>query len=255
MSDGKLGVAIVGSCVTRDLITHIPSVLEKICLQTYLARATVISIVAKQSHLIESESLNGIPENFEARCFRQDAAKQHSAILRGKAVDVVLLDLIDERHSTYIFGDCALTRTKISDKCVHRISRSVGYTIVNPLSEDWQKMQRKCLPLFAKLLKNSVGGRRFVVHAAKYAKSYIENDRLVYFDDQKKIESWNIYLDWAYRVLVEELSADVIDVSAAQTYAGGQHLWDLAPFHYDKSYYSLLWKKLEQHLGIKDKTL
>jgi Family of unknown function (DUF6270) len=252
MSEGKLGVAIVGSCVTRDLITHIPSVSEKINLQTYLARATVISIVAKRSNLIELESVNDIPENFEARCFRQDATKQHGAILRRKNADVVLLDLIDERHSTYIFGDCALTRTKISDKCFHRISRSLTHTTLNPLSEDWKKMQKKCLPLFAKLLKNSVGTGRFVVHAARYAKSYIEKDRLVLFYDQEKIESWNSYLDWAYRVLVSELDADVIDVSDTQTYAGGQHLWDLAPFHYDKGYYSLLWNKLQPHLNIKD---
>lgn len=243
-------LAIVGSCVSRDLLTHQPEAESHFRLGPYVSRATMISMASEPSPalvtLLETEST----KSFDDRRFHHDVRKNYFDLLRRSAPDVVVVDLIDERHSTCCFEDGrAITYTALSKQFLQKHGWLRRTAVVAPLSDDWGRRQAAATEAVAARLRATLPHARFLVHEAKYATHHLSAEGgVVAFDDQSKIERWNAYLDEAYARLRELLGGERLAVDDGLVRGGGNHLWDLAPFHYDRSYYVDLARRLARAL-------
>lgn len=244
----KLRVAILGSCVTRDLFTHIPEALNRIDLGPYVSRASLISMAAGAPRQVIAKLGTLVGKRFDDRRFVLDARKDYFRILAKFQPDILVLDLIDERHSTYLFDDGALTLTKVSkeflaDHGLQQLTRTI-----NPFGPDWPSLQQRAVESLVQRLQSDLSGARFLVHAAPYASQYLKAGEICDFADQTLIQRWNGFLEAAYARLAEGLQASLIRSDSDSILAGGQHLWDLAPFHYDIGYYRSAWSALAPFL-------
>jgi len=246
MSDAiaKHRLAILGSCVTRDLFTHLPEALERVELGPYVSRATLISMASSAPARVVAKLGAHVAKRFDDRRFVLDARKDYFRVLAKFKPETVVLDLIDERHATYLFDDGALTVTKVSKEFLveHGLQR-VPRT-VSPFDPEWPALQERSLEALIHRLRADLPGTRFIVHAAPYALRYLSSGEVRSFPDPEPIRRWNAYLDDAYAQLAEGLAAPSVGPGHSGTLAGGQHLWDLTPFHYDVGYYRILWAAL-----------
>lgn len=242
-------LAILGSCVSRDLFTHVPEALQAVRLGPYVSRATLISLAGQASGRVVSLLGRAPGKGFDDRRFIQDARKDHLRILAGDEPDVLMLDLIDERHATYVLDDGVLTQTKVSRNFLelHKLNR--GAQLIPPFSDEWTSLQPASIRAVAESLRARLPEAVFVVHRARYASRYLDAGQIKEFADQDWIRRWNHYLDGAYDELTQRLGAQTLQVDAGSQLAGGTHLWDLTPFHYDVRYYRALWSSLQVILG------
>ena len=246
MSDtpDKHRLAILGSCVTRDLFTHIPQALDEVELGPYVSRATLISMAGTVPRAVVSRLGEHVAKRFDDRRFVLDARKDYFRVLAKYQPQTLVLDLIDERHATYLFDDGALTVTKVSKEFLveHGLQRLAR--VVSPLGPEWQSLQDRSLEALIRRLRADLPSTRFIVHAAPYALRYLSAAEPRGFPDTEPSRRWNAYLEPAYQRLVDGLGAPRIGVGSAAALAGGQHLCDLTPFHYDIGYYRALWAEL-----------
>lgn len=241
----KHRLAILGSCVTRDLFTHLPGALDRVELGPYVSRATLISMCGSAPARVVAKLGAHVAKRFDDRRFVLDARKDYFRVLARYKPETVVLDLIDERHSTYLFDDGALTVTKVSKEFLAEHGLQRLPRMVSPLGLEWQALQERSLRALVCRLRAELPGTRFIVHAAPYALRYLNSGEVRSFTDTEPIRRWNAYLDDAYAQLAEGLAAPSVGPGHAGTLAGGQHLWDLTPFHYDIGYYHMLWNALE----------
>ena len=250
-TDAKHRLAILGSCVTRDLFTHIPEALQHVELGPYVSRATLISMASSMPRTVVAKLGHHIAKRFDDRRFVLDARKDYFRVLAKHNPEIVVLDLIDERHATNLFDDGALTVTKVSKEFlvehgIHRLPRQI-----KPFSPEWVALQERSLDTVVRRLKVELPATRFVVHAAPYALRYLVGGEARDFPDPEPIRRWNAWLDAAYARLADGLAAPVLGPGPGGAMAGGQHLWDLTPYHYDIGYYRTLWAAIA---GLLDRT-
>lgn len=239
-------IAILGSCVTRDLFTHLPAALEQVELGPYVSRSTLISMAAAAPRQVVALLREQSAKKFDDRRFIQDARKDHFEILARHAPEFLVLDLIDERHATYLFADGAVTLTKVSRDFLtaHRIQGQAR--TVAPFSADWQGLVDRSIGPVTERLRKLLPATRFIVHRALHCERYLDGGQVHVFEDLEPIRRWNRYLEASYDALQDRLPAVALQVAPAHALAGGKHLWDRTPFHYDVGYYTDLWSQLRQ---------
>lgn len=246
----KHRLAILGSCVTRDLFTHVPEALDQVELGPYVSRATLISMAGNVPRVVVARLGDHVAKRFDDRRFVLDARKDYFRVLAKYKPETVVLDLIDERHATYLFDEGALTVTKVSKEFLveHGLQRLPR--LVSPFGPDWQALQERSVQALILRLRTELPSTRFIVHAAPYALRYLAGGETRSFPDLEPSRRWNAYLGGAYDHLAQGLAAQRIGAGPDNALAGGQHLWDLTPFHYDVGYYRTLWAQLAVLLGL-----
>jgi hypothetical protein len=245
----KHRLAILGSCVTRDLFTHVPQALDTVELGPYVSRATLISMAGRVPARVVSRLAGHTAKRFDDRRFVLDARKDYFRVIAKDVPDFLVLDLIDERHATYLFDDGALTLTKVSKEFLAEHGLQRLPRVVSPFDAEWLRLQSQSIESLISRLRADLPGTRFVVHAAPYALRYLAEGAVRDFPDLAPIRRWNEFLEGAYARLAEGLGATIIGPGTAGALAGGEHLWDLTPFHYDIGYYRSLWSSLSSLLG------
>jgi hypothetical protein len=184
-------------------------------------------------------------ERFDDRRFVQDLKKSYWQILSDSASDILLIDLIDERHATFVQDGVAVTYTSTARPHLDPLlEQGLGLTL-KPMTGVWEKYTFDSLVKFAHLIKSSLPKESVcIVHHARYATRYLSplRDSKIDFPvhQQELIHKWNRFLNRAYDRLSEELGAHSIRLPDDDVIAGGNHLWDLMPYHYDISYYEKL---------------
>lgn len=100
-------VAIHGSCVSRDTVTHLAGSVE---LLVYVARQSLLSVGSPAAGV--AGRLDPIASPFQERMVRGDLRGDALDVLAGVAdrVDVLLLDLVDERSGVLDVGGGTVTR-------------------------------------------------------------------------------------------------------------------------------------------------
>lgn len=241
-------LAIVGSCVSRDLHTHVPAAEGALPVAGYVSRATMQSMASSPCPLLAPLLRSVKAKSFDERRFLQDIAKDHVQTIASAAPDVLLIDLIDERHGTAWLGDCAITHTRVCQAHLkaHRVRPDA---IARPFDDRWRERQDAALRHNARRLRAAAQGARVLVHRARYATHFLEAGVRRPFEDQDKIARWNAYLTDAYDALQAEMGGTALAVDDNLVVAGGVHLWDVAPYHYDRGYYDALWRVIQRLLA------
>lgn len=242
-------IGIWGSCVTRDLFGY-DYISKKYILFPYISRTTIYSSLSSPiTSLIDP--INISDANFEGRRCQQDIKKNYWSILNkaSKNMDILIIDLIDERHNTYVKNNMSCTVTQTSKPFILNLLNSgLGYTL-KTLSPKWESVTLSLAKEFAgKILYNIGKDTIILIHKAYYAESFLSVDRnnIKDFNIQKltKIRQWNNFLENAYNILINLLGAYQIAVDKKYIIAGGDSKWDLHPYHYDSIYYREFYKQI-----------
>lgn len=205
----------------------------------YLSRTTAISAAASPvPNQYINPDLNRVL-GFDDRRFVSDFKKIHFQLLADSEWDVLLIDLIDERHATYVLSESALTYTKSSREYIDPLLQKGIGKLLPPLGPEAVKETHLALARIVNEIKKVRKSRPVYVHAAKYATKHLADGNCVDFPDAvgKNSARWNLFLDDAYRILTLEGGFEGLCVDEKLCLAGGDHKWDLTPFHYDRSYY------------------
>lgn len=238
-------IGILGSCVSRDLFSRVTDLAGHFTLGPYISRASMISMVSMPmpNSCIDPSGISN--HKFDDRRFLQDLDKSYWRILSDSASDILLIDLIDERHATFVQDGVAVTYTSSARPHLDPLLEQGFGVRLKPMTEVWEKYTFDSLARFAHLIKSSLPKESVcIVHHARYATRYLSplRDSIIDFPvhQQESISKWNRFLNRAHDRLSEELGAYSIRLSDDDVIAGGNHFWDLVPYHYDISYYEKL---------------
>jgi hypothetical protein len=235
-------IGIVGSCVSRDLFSRATDLSAHFNLGPYVSRASMISMVSMPMPNSYIDPSRVSTHGFDDRRFVQDLEKSYWRILSDSASDIVLIDLVDERHATFVLDGVAVTYTSSARPHLDRLLEQGLGVMLKPMTEVWEKYIFDSLARFAHLVKSSLPKESVcIVHHARYATRYLSPHRDSKIDfpvhQQVSISKWNRFLNRAHERLTVELGAYSLRLPDDDVIAGGDHLWDLTPYHYDISYY------------------
>lgn len=107
-------IAIFGSCVSRDLVEFMPN--SEVAV--YIARQSVTSHLSP--HGTDNADLDSLSSQFQLRMVRGDLSGNGIASICEQAsdIDLVLVDLIDERRGYWLFPDgTTMTNSLEAESC------------------------------------------------------------------------------------------------------------------------------------------
>lgn len=229
-----LKLAIFGSCVSRDVITHLPPSVD---LVSYIARSSLVSA----SHNTAYQGQTGIPESvsrFEERMIRHDLEKTGLRTLLDSKPDVVLVDLIDERFRVYRLGDSVVT---LSANLVYEPlgveMRREGTLILR--DELFEEAFSQCATLFVERL-SPAGEMRILINEAYWAETFICDGEISTFKNLDEIRENNRLLRRYYDVFRRLIPKKNFISFDGPLHADPNHIWKLSPFHYTQDFYEFL---------------
>ena len=242
----KIRVAILGSCVTRDLFEFQAGALADYEICFYMARSSVISYMSPP---VVDPSLTVVGDGFEPVRSRWDLEKKHWLLLERSRPDIVIVDFIDER--------IGLIRDKgaivsASGPNIKTFERRGELEIIRPWSSDAVALRSWALPMFMDKLISIC--QNVFIHKAVWAEKYIANSNVAHSffggEFEKLIELNNSILTSMFSQL-DEIVAPVEMIGGMEVglIAGGSHKWSLCPYHYDGGYYKTVAKQLKARVG------
>ncbi len=240
-------VAIIGSCITRDIWRVFPEAAPEIL---YLSRTSLPSVVSRPmaGFAPAAEPPNGLTPSQHASLLA-DLQKTALARVAAFAPTHLILDFVDERYDLLESGGAIATHSwelKVSgylDQPWGRVSRPISRT-----SDECAALWRAAAPAFvAALGEAGLGGARLILHEAQWAKVYRDAegrlrelpDALQIWDDLPASLSAHNAVLADYQAQIGALVPDIVRVSAdpALQVADERHQWGLSPFHYIDDYY------------------
>ncbi|WP_237860986.1 DUF6270 domain-containing protein [Pseudomonas sp. PGPR81] len=237
----KIRVAILGSCVTRDLFEFQKSTLDAFEICFYMARSSVISWMAPPCF---DPKLGIDASSFEGKRSHWDKLKLHWRLLEESRPDIVIIDFIDERIGIVQHQSSLMSASGPLLKAFER--KNITHEIKRPWSPEIQQLRAWALPAFL----DKVGSicPNIFVHKAVWAYQYKANNTLESFkggEFERLIELNNSIIDPMLATLEDSATAvEQIGGLEAGLVAGGDHKWAFCPYHYDSTYYKTVAKQL-----------
>lgn len=243
------GVAILGSCVSRDAFEFADPADFKV--ELYLARTGLASLLGRKSESFRPD-FDRIASSFQRRMVMNDVHKTGRNQLRAAQSDVFVYDPIDERFSLAIFEDRGIAT--VSTEFTRLETPTSEYSTVKPWSEEHFSRWLAGWGTFLRLLDESGVGDRLVIHNARWV------DRVKGSAEPSAsltaIETANEWLSRAQMVVRESVPDDRIITVSPQFYeVDPNHRWGISPFHYVQGYYEdflAQLKEIARHLGHRE---
>ncbi|WP_434601320.1 hypothetical protein J3P91_18040 [Pseudomonas sp. Z4-7] len=238
----KIRVAILGSCVTRDLFEFQKDALENFEVCFYMARSSVISYMGMPN---TDPRIKISGEAFEDKRARYDLNKNHWAELEQSQPDIVLIDFIDERIGLIQHNGSIFSASGPTIKAFERAN--IDFEIKRPWSAEIKTLREWAVPAY--LEKVSSICQNIFVHKAVWANTYRDKDNnIASFESSefaKLIELNNEILNNMI-VPLEDSPTAVEQIGGIESglIAGGDHKWAFCPYHYTSAYYKTVAKQL-----------
>lgn len=240
-SDRKIKLAILGSCVTRDLFEFHPELKEVFEITYYNARSnfsSYMSVPFEGFHLPKDQG-------FQVKVASRDLEKSYWHELELSQPDLIICDFIDERIGVI---ESAGSLLAASGPTIAKFEATYNTEpeILRPWSGRVVKLREWAVPQFFSKL-NSICNN-IIIHKASWANEFIENDNVKPF----KGTEWETLIGLNNNILetifnyVENshLGMDIVGGNDIGMLAGGDFKWSFSPFHYDKSYYKSLSRQI-----------
>ena len=248
-------VAILGSCVTRDLWRMAGAPTDDLL---YLSRTRLPSLFAGRPQGLappESEP-PGLRPN-PARALRADLSKTGLGALVRFRPDVVILDYIDERFDLLSGAGGIVTASwELETSGWDALPPLPGLHRVDALGPADATLWRRALDALAALFTpgGALSGARPVLHAATWAAGLrgdggrveaLEPDLEVTPGRRAPREAHNARLERMHALTRAAIPGlEVVRAPAPLVLADPGHVWGLSPFHYVGDYYAEVWRQL-----------
>ena len=230
-------IFIFGSCVARDTAASLGDGWK---ITRYIARQSMLS-TAHGAANVEGEV--ELESSFQVRCVESDIAGDALEVLRASAasVDVVLLDIMDERLGVYEINGAYVTKTWELEKSGLLQNQPHIVELVPFGSDEHFALWRGAATRVADEVL--AVGKPALLLAPPLADRDLDNQALEYLE--QPIDSWNATFGRYYDTLAE-LGITVLRPPTELAVADKEHQWGLAPFHYAAPMYAWFKSEIER---------
>lgn len=227
-------ICILGSCVTRDAFNYT----KDLKLGIYIARTGMLSITSKPLNVSIKELNN--ESNFQKRMVYWDLNK----LIQSKVTDLIgeylIIDLIDERLKRVMINGSIVTLSSELKKSGYLKDKKISH--VNFDIEEWKSSCDK----FYDIITKKFSEKNIILNKVYCSERYIDNDgNKKEFNNEEllHIKQFNKELEEMYSYFQSKFTnANVIYIE--EVLADENHIWGLAPYHYEEKYYIQFIEKL-----------
>lgn len=250
-------IAIIGSCITRDLWPVRGEGVENLL---YLSRTSLPSLFSPPPPEFEpyAEPPGGLTQS-QHRAVVHDLAKQALAALLAFRPTHLIIDLIDERFDLLSVGGAIVTDSwELREAGYLREPALAGAHTIPRLSAACEDLWMQGALDFAAFVKATpLREAVLILHEAQWAERYVDAEgaerpfRVVEILEghAAQVSRHNALLRTYQQALIS-LLPDLKRVEAPQGRTADEtHRWGLSPFHYTPSYYDSVREQLHA-LGV-----
>lgn len=237
----KLG--ILGSCVTRDAFEYKPGFFD--VSGNYFARGSIVSMMSPACSVSYSAILES--NQWVKWLIVNDFEKNVLRIIKQKALDVVVIDLIDERFDILSWRGTYLNMS-------YEFRKSCSSFIDDPTSTTLERDSDFIHAVFENsarrlgdYLRDECSNTRVILHEVYASDWYVKDEEIILFEEgvRERNRVMNRYFKYYYSVLKGSLDLSaVVRVPDEYNVANSTHRWGLAPFHFVDGYYKKFMENL-----------
>lgn len=239
--DEKPRIYVYGSCVSRDTLEYLSP--HSFKLVEYQARHSLLSQGSDASYKLPADL--ELPSAFQSRMVRTDweGGKLAELGARASSIDILLWDLIDERHGVHWFPT-----GEIVTRSVDLLASEAASALLLPDTrisfgtdlhfEGWSEKAREFV---AELTEWGLLGKTRLIRV-RWAESSVDGSDVPWSMGLSAEEANSLY--GRYYDFLETLGVPTIRVPAEITLADPAHRWGLAPFHYVPEVYEFIGGKV-----------
>ena len=248
-------VAILGSCVSRDLWRMAGAPADDLL---YISRTRLPSLFGARPEglVLPAESPPGLRPN-PAQALRTDLSKTGlDAILRFRP-DVVLLDYIDERFDLLAGAGGVVTASwELETSGWDALPPLMTLRRLDALGDADATLWRRSLDALAALFApgGALSGARPVLHEAAWAGALRDpSGRIEALEPDLEITPGRRASRAAHNARLARMHAatkaaiprlEVVKAPDSLVFSDPDHVWGLSPFHYVPDYYAEVWRQL-----------
>jgi hypothetical protein len=248
-------VAILGSCVTRDLWRMMGAPADDLL---YISRTRLPSLFAArpQGMVLPDAPPPGLRPN-PAQALRADLAKTALACLAAFRPDVVIVDFIDERFDLLVGAGGVVTASwELETSGWDALLPLEALRRVDALSAADATLWRRGLDALATLCApgGALSGTRLVLHEARWSNALqTPSRRIEPLDPDLEITPGRPASRAAHNARLGRMHAatraalpglEVVKAPESLILSDPDHVWGLSPFHYIPDYYAEIWRQL-----------
>ena len=253
-------IAIVGSCITRDLWPIRGGGAEALL---YISRTSLPGLLgAPIPHFHPFDGLPGDLHLHEHKALVADIRKTGLQTLLASRPTHVIVDFIDERFDLLAVGGGLASNSGEMVRSGYRTQEAFGPArTISRLSDACGRLWLEAVDEFAAVVRGTPLARAtLILHAARWAdKQRLRDGRLapikrveIVGGQPAVIADYNALLDRQEAAFMERMPAMArIDAGAFQL-AETEHRWGLSPFHYIPEYYDEIRRQLAAIDGLED---
>lgn len=234
-------IAILGSCVTRDMVQFLS---KDVALVLYVARTSLASLVAQPVE-VDERSIQCEPA-FNRRVVYWDMTKLFWEEIEKARPDVLVVDFIDERFDLLRKGGQIVTRSNYLSLSGVEQALLSDFEIVRRDSPSVESLWQRSCDRFVQRLKPLCGS--VILHRSLWAEKYYEGGAVRDFGegDRSIARSANVMLN-AYYDYFSSVCSGVIEVRVPEDLCVSNyaHKWGRDFFHYGDAYYEMLARMVE----------
>jgi hypothetical protein len=249
-------VAVVGSCITRDLW---PILGEGVDNLLYISRTSLPSLFAAPvaGFAPAAEPPNGLKRH-QHQAVVTDLTKRALGALVAHRPTHIIFDFIDERFDLLSLPGALATWSWELQASGYLEQPALAHAVRVPrLSDGCERLWlRGAEELSAFLRATPLRDATLILHEARWAETWIDERGArrpfegveIWQGMPAEIASHNALLA-RYQEAFCALTPGVARVAAASHVADAGHRWGLSPFHYTEDYYRQIWGQLRA-LGV-----
>ncbi len=239
-------VFIYGSCVSRDAYEELPGRGEDHELIAYVARQSLLS--ADQDATARLPEDLGLEHAFQERMVRSDwAGDLWERLEDAEGLDLLVWDLVDERHGAYWFLDGGVVTRSVDIMGTGLMDLLPEEQLIGFGTEDHLEAWSDAAEDFAERLRAAGLFERTVVLEVPWAEASLGGEPVPASMGLAPQDANRLYAPYYARL--RELGFDVLSVEGP-VYADPGHKWGLAPFHYAPEVYERIDAGISARLGL-----
>lgn len=240
-------IAIFGSCVSRDALETMDR--SQYPITTYLSRQSLLTAGTDASANLPATW--NASSNFQRRNVDRDiSGKQLVTLVEAGEPDVLLWDLVDERHGVWQFEDGSMLTRSIDVMNIPELHEATTSARLIPFGSDEHFLRWSgAASSFVDALE-VIGWRdRVLVVAADWAEVDTAGEATPWSMGVRAADANKLFARYYDRL--EELGLPVLRIQ--QTIADPKHRWGLAPFHYVPEVYEQIHRGIIELVGKDEK--
>lgn len=253
-----LKVAIIGSCVSRDMFNSkiIPNYKDIYEVVSTVWQTSMTSLVSKKVNLSDADlKLSTEISKHRANTLKRDLKKTHFKELLIAKPDYILIDFFTDVRYGYVKIDSSekffLTNNPNGFRKTNFYhSKKYGKSYNIHRNKRYLEFFYKAFDKFYIQIKNELPNTKIIINGFIESSSYIGNEKYpIRFDlkEQNEVEANNREYMSIYTTIEEKYTdITVIDMNKKTYFGDTDHLFGLAPYHMTRGYYNDLFNSFCQ---------